>query len=353
VDDPSRRDDPTLQRWGRRAVTIPLYALLLCLSLAALPVTLAAAAAIDTVRGSPWALSRCILFFVFYLGCELIGIAVAAALWLGGLAASRSRYLDWNFRVQCWWARTLFAGAQHLFGMRLDVKGLDDLGSGPILLFMRHASIGDTVLPAVLVSSQKGIRLRYVMKRELLWDPSLDIVGNRLPNYFVRRGSSDSAREIAAVRRLADDLGPDEGVFLDPEGTRFSPERQRRALDRIRRHGDADLVARAERLRHVLPPRLGGTMAVLEAASGTDVVFCVHCGFDGVRSFYDFLAGGLIDRSIEVEFWRVPAQRIPKDRDAQIGWLYDHWSRVDEWVGRRSEAASTATAGSRNQASLG
>jgi hypothetical protein len=189
------------------------------------------------------------------------------------------------------------------------------------------------------------------MKRELLWDPCLDIVGNRLPNYFVRRGSRDSAREIAAVRRLADELSPGEGVFIYPEGTRFTRERQRRALDRIRRHGDADLVNRAEQLRHVLPPRLGGTMALLDAETGADVVFCVHFGFDGIRAFQDLLGGKLIDRTIEVEFWRVPSASIPEDRDARIGWLYDHWSRVDEWVGLRAGAAETA-APSRSAASL-
>jgi 1-acyl-sn-glycerol-3-phosphate acyltransferase len=320
-------------------VVIPLYFLLFSLTLAALPAVLLVTAAIDAVRGSRWSLSRCVLFFVFYLGCEVIGIAITAALWVGQLAIGRSRYLTLNFRVQCWWARTLFAGAHHIFGLRLDVKGLDQLESGPILLFMRHASVGDTVLPAVLVSSRKGIRLRYVIKRELLWDPCLDIVGNRLRNYFVRRGSGDSAREIAAVRRLADQLDPNEGVFIYPEGTRFTPERQRRALDRIRRHGDVELVARAERLRRVLPPRLGGTLALLEAETGADAVFCAHFGLDGIRSFYDFLAGGLIDRTIEVEFWRVPAALIPKDRDDRIDWLYGQWSRVDEWVGHRSGAA--------------
>jgi 1-acyl-sn-glycerol-3-phosphate acyltransferase len=340
VHEPSRRDEPAIQRWGRRAVTIPLYILLFFVTLAALPAVLLVTAAIDAARGSRWSLSRCVIFFVFYLGCEVTGIVVSAGVWVGQLAIGRSRYLTWNFRLQCWWARTLFAGAQHIFGVRLEVKGLDELGRGPILLFMRHASVGDTIMPAVVVSSRKGIRLRYVIKRELLWDPCLDIVGNRLPNYFVRRGSGDSAREIAAVRRLADDLGPDEGVFIYPEGTRYTPERQRRALDRIRRHGDADLVARAERLRQVLPPRLGGTLALLEAETGSDVVFCVHFGFDGIRSFYDFLGGGLIDRTIEVEFWRVPAALIPKVRDDQVDWLYDQWSRVDEWVGHRSGAAS-------------
>ena len=336
----SRRDGARLGRWGRRAVTIPLYVVLFSASLAALPAIVLITALIDAARGSRWALSRCALFFVFYLGCEVVGIAVAAGLWVGQFAIDPALYPSWNFRVQCWWARTLLAGAQSIFGVRLDVKSLELLDTGPILLFMRHASVGDTVLPAALVSSRKGIRLRYVIKRELLWDPCLDIVGNRLPNYFVRRGSGDSAREIAAVQRLAEQLAPDEGVFIYPEGTRFTPERQRRALDHIRRHGDADLVARAERLRHVLPPRLGGTLALLEAGTGADAVFCVHFGFDGIRSFYEFLGGGLIDRTIEVEFWRVPAALMPNGRDDQIDWLYDQWNRVDEWVGCRSGAAS-------------
>jgi hypothetical protein len=101
VDDPSRRDDPALQHWGRRAVTIPLYVVLFFLALGVLPIALVVAAPIDAFRGSRWALSRCILFFAYYLGCEVVGIAVAAALWLAGLATLRSRYLDWNFRVEC------------------------------------------------------------------------------------------------------------------------------------------------------------------------------------------------------------------------------------------------------------
>jgi 1-acyl-sn-glycerol-3-phosphate acyltransferase len=353
VDAPSRQDESQLRRWGRRAVTIPLYFVLFFLSLASLPVVLVATVAIDALRGSSLALSRCVLFFVFYLGCEVVGIATAASLWMGRLAMGHDRYLDCNFRVQCWWASTLFGGARRLFGVHLDVKGIDQLTAGPILLLMRHASVGDTVLPAVLLSSQKGFRLRYVMKRELLWDPCLDIVGNRLPNYFVRRGSSDSAAEIAAVRRLATDLGPDEGVFIYPEGTRFTPERQRRALTHIRRRGDSDLVARAERLRHVLPPRLGGTMALLEVGSEADAVFCVHSGFEGVRTFHDLLGGRLIGRTIEVEYWRVPAAHIPKDQDARIDWLYDQWNRVDEWVGNRSEAILTTSAQPRSEPLIG
>ena len=84
-------DEPRLRRWGRRAVTIPFYVVLFFLFLAALPVILMVNAAIDAFRGSRWALSRCALFFVFYLGCEVLGIAIAAGLWVGRLAIDRTR----------------------------------------------------------------------------------------------------------------------------------------------------------------------------------------------------------------------------------------------------------------------
>jgi 1-acyl-sn-glycerol-3-phosphate acyltransferase len=61
----------------------------------------------------------------------------------------------------------------------------------------------------------------------------LDIVGNRLANCFVRRNSGDSDREIAAVQRLMEDLGPNDGVLIYPEGTRFTEAKRRRILDHL------------------------------------------------------------------------------------------------------------------------
>jgi 1-acyl-sn-glycerol-3-phosphate acyltransferase len=86
----------------------------------------------------------------------------------------------------------------------------------------------DTMLPAHLVANPTGFRLRYVLKKELLADPTLDIGGNRLPNYFINRGAGDSAKETEAVRRLASDLGSNDGVLIYPEGTRYSEEKRLR-----------------------------------------------------------------------------------------------------------------------------
>ena len=125
---------------------------------------------------------RCVLFAVYYLACELVGLAVAGYLWItGGPWTGRDQqlYADRNFALQCWWARRLGLGSFRIFGIRLHVEGERPTGERPVLVFIRHASMADTMLPALLISGERGIRLRYVLKRELLWDPCLDVVGHR------------------------------------------------------------------------------------------------------------------------------------------------------------------------------
>jgi len=208
---------------------------------------------------------------------------------------------------------------------------------GPLLVFMRHASTADTILTSVLLTHRHGVDFRHVIKRELRWDPCLDVMGNRLPNYFVDRESPDSAAEIAGVQRLARDLGPRDGVLLYPEGTRFTPEKRARILERLQQRGEQSLLERARALSHVLPPRFGGALGLLDAAPDTDVLFCAHVGFDGIQSFHEFLRGGLVHRTVSVVYWRVPAAEIPHDRDARIDWLFAWWSRIDRWVQEHAE----------------
>ena len=138
------------------------------------------------------------------------------------------------------------------------------------------------LLPAVFVSGPHDVLLRYVMKREVLLDPAVDLVGQRLENAFVSRGRGSAEREERAIRALASGLAGREGVIVFPEGTRFSEAKREDALARIRaRPGDAARLERAERLKHVLPPRSRGSLAVLDAAKDADVIFLAHRGFDG------------------------------------------------------------------------
>jgi 1-acyl-sn-glycerol-3-phosphate acyltransferase len=317
-------------RWRRRAIVIPAYVVALALVLALLPVAVPLALLRDVACDRRLPATRLVCFAVAYLACEVLGLAAAFAL---GIAAggSRERALRWHYALQAWWACALFAAARRLYGLRLRVQGDDAVRHGPFLLLLRHASLADTLLPAVVVAARHGIRLRWVLKRELLWDPCLDVVGQRLPNVFVRRGSGESALEIAAVRALAGQLGAGEGVLIYPEGTRATPAKRARARAALAERNPGR-AARLAALRHLLPPRSGGALALIEAQPAADVVFMAHAGLDGAATLGDVWRGALVGRTVDVALWRAPAAAIPREAEARLAWLDAQWLRMDLWV---------------------
>ncbi len=327
--------DPTLAILLRRLATVPATIAAALLSVLAAPLWIPIAALIDVTRSGKTAALRCGAFLCWYLQCQTAIIVTAFLTWLfSGVwaGASRARYLRWNLQIQYAWASALFWGAARIFGFRTEVEGEEALEGSPILLLIRHASNADTLMPTVIVQIPTGLRLRYVKKRELLWDPCIDIVGSRLPNYFVRRSSRDPEREIRALVRLVRNIGPGEGVIIYPEGTRFTPEKRAHILRRLRERGETELAARAEKLQYVLPPKPAGTLALLENSPDADAVFCAHVGFEGAGDLKDLWNGKIVGQVIRIRFWRVPRAEIPRDRGDRIDWLFDHWARVDDWI---------------------
>lgn len=318
----------------RRLLSVPGYLLAALLWLGTSPLWLPLAFLVDVASPGRRVLLRSAVVVTVYLGCEVAGMAAAAGLWAWRRACGvdPERWADLHFRLQAWWGSMLFGATVRAFGLRLEVEGDADLGRGPYLLLLRHASTGDTLLASALVSRPHGLRLRYVLKQELLWDPCLDIVGNRLPNVFVDRFSDDSAREVRRVQELARDLGPRDGILIYPEGTRFSQTKRRRVLERLERSGDAKMLEYARSLRRVLPPRAGGTLGLLEVAPQADVVICVHTGFEGAASLAQIWRGALLRRVIRVRFRRIPRDAIPTDRAARLDWLLEEWRRLDAWI---------------------
>jgi 1-acyl-sn-glycerol-3-phosphate acyltransferase len=318
----------------RRLLTIPGYAIAWALWLAAAPVWLMLAAAIDLVRRSGGTTLRSTAVVTVYLTCELIGIIASGGLWAWNLVRpfGTERWTELHFRLEAWWGATLLGAVARLFDLRFEIESDADLELGPYLLLLRHTSVADTLLASALVSRPYGLRLRYVLKRELLWDPCLDIVGNRVPNVFVDRFSEQSAREVDSVKRLAEGLGPRDGILIYPEGTRFSETKRARVLERLREKGDAEALEYARSLTSVLPPRPGGMLGLLEAAPDADVIVGVQTGFEGAASLATVFRGALLHRVIRVQFRRIPRAEIPADPTAQIAWLRAEWQRVDAWV---------------------
>ena len=339
---PLFRDDGTLgARVVRRLRGIPLEVIAFVLVTVLLPVLLLGAALVDLVlwlrRRKPWVGVRLAAFLWWFLFGEIQALATILWIWVStggpfGLKSLRRRVLLYRLRVR--WASSHLGGIRVLFGLRFEVEGLDQAGPGPVTIMMRHASIIDNMLPDALVARTHGLGLRYVIKRELQVIPTIDIGGRWVPTNFVRRGSGDSAGEIARLLELTRDFHEGEGILIYPEGTRFTPAKLARAQEIVRER-QPEIAPLADRLHHLLPPRLGGPLALINEVPAVDVVFCGHVGFDGLQYISDIWAGRLVGSVIGVKFWRVPAAEIPANESARAEWLYSHWQDMDDWIGEK------------------
>lgn len=325
-------DETPSERWKRRALTGPALLAVTPLYLAAMPSALAGTLAYDLVLGRRLTRTRFAAALGINLSMHVAALAGVFSAWLLGArwaGADGHREEELERRLQSLWARATWGACGRVYGMTLEVEGAECATEGPVLLLPRHSSLIDTLLPLVLLSKEPGLRLRYVMKRELLWDPVLDALGHRWPTAFVRRGTRDPA-ELSKVVHLADGLRKRDAIVLFPEGTRYSDEKREHILDTLRT-SDPERFESARRLKHLLPPHPSGVLALLDAAP-VDPVFVAHTGLEGANHFEDLLQGTLVGARVMVKMWRVPRSEIPEAQAARVTWLNEQWQRVDDWI---------------------
>lgn len=306
--------------------------MLLALTPALLPITLI----IDLVRRKRFATTRFLAFGLVYLWTATIFVVllffswVVCGTWLGAKWARIQRQAA---ALQRLWARALYRGGEACLGVTTEVETVDfpETERGPFLVFARHTSVADTMLPLVVLRHDRDLPLRYVIKRELLVEPAIDVAGQRFPNAFVRRAGKDLSKEVEQVRKLARDLTAGQGVLIYPEGTRFSPKKHAERLTGIRER-DTARYDRVRKYRRLLPMRLGGPLAMLDERPDADVLFFAHTGFEAVSSFERMINGALVGMTVKVQIRRVPASQIPRDPDARAAWLDDEWAKMDKWI---------------------
>jgi 1-acyl-sn-glycerol-3-phosphate acyltransferase len=314
--------------WKRRSVTVPgLFAAGILLALL-LPVWLPLVVLVDVLR-LQWRLplARLLLFGVCWAWCEIAGVVTSVALWITGRSGDRAAHQ----RLQRWWASCLLDALRVTTGIRVDAIGVEAFRPGPVVLLCRHASLADSLVSAWVITTLAGMVPRYVLKRELLADPCLDIVGNRLPNHFLDRHADDSQIELDALTAMTTDLASNEVAVIFPEGTRSTARKRERALQRIAER-DPERAARLAPLRHLLPPRSAGSAAMLAGCAHADVVLGWHIGFDGLDTFGGVLRH-LAHRPAPVVFAarRIARADVPSG-DAFTRWLDQEWLRVDDDV---------------------
>lgn len=322
--------DPRVDVIRRRTASIAGVVLAAWLLTVLFVPLLAALVAVDLLRLKlRLPLARLASFAICWAWLETIGVTAAALLWVSG----RRRDEEAHYRLQRWWADRLMNALRVTCGITIEVEGAEALKPGPTALLVRHASLADSLLTAWVVTEHAALRPRIVLKRELLADPCLDIVGNRLPNCFLDRQAEDSAPGLAEIAEMGATMEDRSVAIIFPEGTRANPAKRRRALERIAER-DAERAERLAALRHVLPPRAAGTRALLGGAETVDAAVVVgwHVGFDGLDTFGGILAALARPRTtIRMRFARVDSPA--SDGVGFDRWLDDLWCRVDRDVG--------------------
>jgi 1-acyl-sn-glycerol-3-phosphate acyltransferase len=229
------------------------------------------------------------------------------------------------------WLGSHFRAMRRIFGLRFDVDGAELLGAGPLVVLMRHASTVDTLLPETFVSIAHDSWPRYVLKRELLNLPTIDIGRRWVPTVFVRRGLGTADVEVGRLRALTCELRPDEPLIIYPEGTLFSAQKLARA-QRVIAERQPAVAELAAQLRHVLPPKVAGPCALLQAVPDADVVVFGHHGLDNFEYPRDMWRGDLVGSTVHVKIWRYPASAVPRDEAQLAQWLYERWLELDAWI---------------------
>ena len=320
-------------RWKRRAVTISVMLGATLMGVLTAPVTVPSAAVADLVR-CRWRLPtvRVLLFLIQYGLNDSAEIVLAPAYWV--LAGFGTRLdgrpsIDRHQRLQAWSLALLARRADRLLGLRIEID--DDtraaLSPSPSIVLCRHVSIVDASIPA-LIYQRLGYRTRGVIMAELLADPGFDLLYGRTGSVFIPRDSGPEAQSLIA--ELTRPLGSDTVTVLFPEGQLFGPERRVRSLARLAGR-EPTRAAMLAGLRHVLPPRPGGFLALLDALPSSDVVVIGHSGLEAFPTFKRLAVAVPLASPVGVTAWRTSAANIPEGREERTAWLDSQWQRLDDW----------------------
>jgi len=337
------------EKWYVRIISLTIVILITAIYAVVYPVILVVTLAIDLSQYSKVKglnVTRSLTFFLAYLVVELIGILMCVGIWIWQMTTwpSHERWIEVNYKFQTIWGKyMIFETIRRVLGIKVELEfSPSGLTKGPKILFMRHVSFADTLIPQGTLSDK--FELRYILKRDLLWDPGLNICGSRTPQFFLYReagGENAMDIELKSMSDLVSSLTPKTQavVTIWPEGTRFTPGKRKKILESLYKK-DVTSAKIAEKLNNTLLPRVGGALALLEANKCADVYFCAHVGLEGAATFYEMVSGSLCNRVLRVKYECVKFKDIPKTQEERTQWMYDNWMKIDTWIGENQKQLS-------------
>jgi len=354
------------EKWWRRTISMSMILCVFVILTALFPLLAMVALGFDIALYSKRGglnYVRVLSFFEVYLIIEFIAILSNFILYLIYMVSlivdfdkDQKRWFKWCYWYQSWWGGTmLFGWLAATLGLEphielvgnKDIKGFEakftaeskkrlaeGLGIGPKIVFLRHASFADTLVPQGIFSYY--FNMRYIVKKELLWDPALDISGSRTPNFFLFRdaGTAGMDVEMDAIKSMVSDFKPKvpSVTCIWPEGTRFTKSKREKVLESFKKKGDTRSYDFASKLKHTLMPRVGGALTLLDSNPCGDIVFCTHYGLEASSNFAQMMKGELCNRKVHIRFEQVKFNDIPKSKQERIDWLLSKWVEIDRWI---------------------
>lgn len=152
---------------------------------------------------------RSVLFNIAFY----IWTAFMAILWLPALLGPRI----WTARGQTRWARGVMAAMRVLAGIRIEIRGRENLPKGGALIASKHQSAWDTIIYHMILDDPA-----VCMKEELFWIPVYGWYAKKVEMVPIdRRGGPRAVRRMLRAAKQAADAG--RPVVIFPEGTRVAP----------------------------------------------------------------------------------------------------------------------------------
>ena len=327
-----------LPAWVRRLVIAPVVVLLAVVLLTTLPVWLLLALAASPLVPGHLRVPRLVFLAIVYVVWDAAALVVLALLWVAsgfGWKIRTPGFQRAHYVVTGAFLGILFWLARWSLHLAVDVVGTDPdtaVPGRPEIVVSRHAGPGDSFVLIHALVNWFDREPRIVLKATLQWDPAVDVLLNRLPNRFISPGRTGTHTLEQEISDLATGLDDNDAFVIFPEGGNFTPRRRLSAIARLRARGLADMAARAENLRNVLPPKPGGLISAIDAAPDAGVIFVAHTGLDRMITVADVWRELPMDKQLIMRFWSVPPEDVPAGEDERVAWLYDWWARIDAWI---------------------
>jgi hypothetical protein len=183
---------------------------------------------------------RLVCFVLVWFVAEALTLVVLAGLWVVSGLGGRLRtepYQSRHYAVMRRFLDTLYGAAERTYGLRIEIDEPDLTGeelaarlTKPVIVLSRHAGPGDSLLLVHQLLSVYHRRPRVVMKAAMQFDPSVDIVGNRLPNVWIKSRQAGEHIFTDQIARLARGLDERGALVIFPEGGNWTPGHWRRGI---------------------------------------------------------------------------------------------------------------------------